>query len=164
MTPSTFEQISPGTAFSEALGAQLGRLLGPEDVVVLNGPLGAGKTALVRGIARGWGSLDRVTSPTYVIVQQYGRPADPLFFWHLDCYRLTTDDDAETIGLDDIFDRGGPVVIEWGERIKSWLPADHLCIDIEIQGQNERRLTLTPYGERSTTLLTHLTAAQEPPT
>lgn len=151
-----FQIASRDMAESESIGEHLGRLLSEEDVIALIGPLGAGKTSLTRGIARGWGSPDRVTSPSYTFVQQYERPQNEMVFYHLDCYRLESEDDAETLGLDDLFAAAGPAVIEWGSRIATWLPPDHLTIEIEIEDDHRRLLTLKPSGPRSADLARHL--------
>lgn len=156
LNPQNYSWATANVEQSETFGHHIGRLLTPADVVVLEGPLGAGKTALVRGIARGWGTLDRVTSPTYVLVQQYERPSDSHLFFHLDCYRLASVEDAETIGLEDILAADGPAVIEWGKRILKWLPADHLLITITPSAENERYFHLTAYGPRGNQLIADL--------
>lgn len=141
---------------SEALGEKIGRLLQNQDVISLNGPLGAGKTALTRGIARGWGTLDRVTSPTYTLVNEYRRAADAQTLFHLDCYRLSSADDAETIGLDDILAAEGAVIIEWAERIAAWLPLDHVEIRIEQPAEEAREFSFIGHGLRSRQLIEQL--------
>src|SRR3972149_11403002 len=98
---------------TEALGRTLGTLIAPGDVVALSGELGAGKTVLVRGIVPGAGSLAHVASPTFTLIREYAGPV-PLF--HADLYRLDTPAQLIDLGLEEFFDRGGIVVIEWAER------------------------------------------------
>lgn len=132
-----------------ALGATLGGLLRPGDVLALDGELGAGKTRLVRGIAEGFG-LDpaQVSSPTYVLVHEYratpaGRAAPaPLF--HVDAYRLTGPDDLDSLGWDRVIGAFGVVVIEWAARIMDALAPEPSLVRVRIQaeGVTGRRLDL----------------------
>jgi tRNA threonylcarbamoyladenosine biosynthesis protein TsaE len=118
-------------------------------VICLSGDLGAGKTALTAGIAKGWGALEPVNSPTFVFVHDHRRAVDALRLYHVDCYRLNSDDDALTIGIEDILDGQAIVVIEWPERISSFLPAERLWIRLEaLEDEQERRITLRAIGER----------------
>ena len=121
------------------LGEAIGRRLAPGDVVALSGELGAGKTALVQGIARGLGCGDRVTSPTFTIVNEY---ADGRLF-HVDFYRLERREELDAIGFDDYFARGGVIVVEWADRFPEALPAERLDIRIEITGEESRRFHLS---------------------
>lgn len=145
---------------TERLGEIMGRHLRSGDVLALEGPLGAGKTALARGIARGWGSRERVTSPTFTLVHAYSRPGDSTLLYHLDCYRLSGDEEAETIGLADILADEAAVMIEWGGRVASWLPADRLTIALAYRRDQmeERSLLLTAGGPRSAALLAAVAA------
>jgi len=138
---------------TEALGERIGRALHAGDIVCLSGALGAGKTCLTRGIARGWGSEDVVTSPSFVLVNAYRRASDPATLYHLDCYRLRDADDAETIGLDDLLDADGAVVIEWPERIVGALPAECLWIAITSPDDLCREITLETASARYFPLL-----------
>ena len=108
---------------TETLGAALGRLLQPGDVLALVGDLGAGKTCLARGVARGLGIDEPVTSPTFILVAQYATAAGfPLY--HADCYRLEqAAAEALDIGLDELLLDDGVAIVEWAERIESLLPA-----------------------------------------
>jgi tRNA threonylcarbamoyladenosine biosynthesis protein TsaE len=147
---------------TEALGQVLGRLLQPGDVVALTGPLGAGKTCLTRGIARGLGIEEPVTSPTFILVGEYETAAG-FFLYHADCYRLQ-DPVAEAIdiGLEELLYGGGICVVEWAERIQELLPPDCLRVTLRAAGLQTRALTLTAGGPRSLTLLAALGAALEP--
>lgn len=134
---------------TEELGEKLGKMLEPADVVCLIGELGAGKTAFTRGLGRGWGTTARVTSPTFTLINEYARPSDGRILYHLDCYRLTNDDDVETIGLEDILAADGAVVIEWPQVASSWLPDDRLSIEIEHVDEDGRAFNFSGSGERS---------------
>jgi tRNA threonylcarbamoyladenosine biosynthesis protein TsaE len=137
---------------TEALGATLGQLLQPGDVLALVGDLGAGKTCLARGIARGLGIDEPVTSPTFILVAEYATAVGfPLY--HADCYRLEqAAAEAQAIGLDELLLDDGVVVVEWAERIESLLPADHLRITIEVIDDTWRELTFAPHGARAAEL------------
>jgi tRNA threonylcarbamoyladenosine biosynthesis protein TsaE len=125
-----------------ALGARLAPFLAARDVVILSGDLGAGKTALSRGLIGALGSEDPVTSPTFTIMRHHPLPAGGQVegqVLHLDAYRLHGPADAEDIGLLELLDAGAIAVIEWGERISSALGADQLVITlIRIDGVTTR--------------------------
>jgi tRNA threonylcarbamoyladenosine biosynthesis protein TsaE len=135
-------------------GYQLGQCLGAGDVICLSGDLGAGKTTFAVGIGQGWGSQTPLTSPTFVIIHQHHRQQDQTILYHLDAYRLQGSADADTIGLDDIFDGQAVVLIEWAEHIQADLPPDCLWISLIIPNDNPevRQITLVPQGSRSTAL------------
>ena len=124
---------------TEALGAALGRVLTPGTVIAYRGDLGAGKTAFTRGLARGLGYADPVTSPTYTIVNEYLGGRLPLF--HFDMYRLRSSDDLFDIGWDDYLDRGGVCAVEWSENVDDAME-DAVCITIEKLGEDTRRITI----------------------
>ena len=110
-------------AATMALGRRLAKLLKPGMVLALYGGLGAGKTVLSRGIARGLGITELVTSPTFTVVQEYRRP-DQTWFFHLDMYRITNEEAALAFGIEDyLFADDGITVIEWPERIEGLLEA-----------------------------------------
>ena len=135
------------------LGVRLGELLDTNEVLCLSGELGAGKTALARGIGRGWGATARVTSPTFTLVHEYARSKDGRILYHLDGYRLQSEADIETVGLEDILDGYSPVMIEWPEQVSTWLPSDRLWITLTYISQTRRSLRLEAKGLRSTELL-----------
>lgn len=147
-----------GVVSTEQLGESIGNQLKAGDVICLIGGLGAGKTALTRGIGRGWGTSQRVTSPTFTLVNEYARPQDGAILFHLDCYRLMSADDVETIGLDDIFATDGAVIIEWPQVAAEWLPDDYLSIEIEMDedDENRRNFALSSFGPRSQAILNKL--------
>jgi tRNA threonylcarbamoyladenosine biosynthesis protein TsaE len=130
---------------------RLGALLAPGDVVCLSGELGAGKTTLVQGIARGWGSLDAVSSPSFVLVNVYRRP-DRLILNHLDAYRMRSSQEAEELDLDIMLDQG-PLVMEWPERISSVVPPERLWVAMRWIADEQRGMVFTSYGIRYRELL-----------
>lgn len=125
---------------TEELGARLGRQLRPGAVIAFYGDLGAGKTAFTRGLARGLGIVDPITSPTYTIVNEYSGKI-PLF--HFDMYRLTSSEDLFDIGWEDYLTRGGVIAVEWSERVEDALE-DALKIDIrrDPKRDNGRRIII----------------------
>ena len=128
------------------LGRRLAALLEPDDVVSLTGDLGAGKTALVKGVAEGLGVAEPVVSPTFNILLVH--PARiPLL--HFDLYRLDDEAQLEDIAFYETIESGGASFIEWGERFPHALPPDHLAVAMEITGDESRRLTLVPGGPRA---------------
>jgi tRNA threonylcarbamoyladenosine biosynthesis protein TsaE len=149
----TLDFVSTSVAQTERLGIRLGELLEPGDVVCLSGELGAGKTTLARGIGRGWGSPLRVTSPTFVLVNEYPRSGDGRVLYHVDCYRMERPGDVATAGLEDILDGDAAVLIEWPERMVGLLPADRLWIALTYDSPTRRRMRISAGGPRSTDLL-----------
>ena len=149
----TLDFVSSSMEQTVRLGVRLGELLQPHDVLCLAGELGMGKTVLARGAGRGWGTAVRVTSPSFTLVNEYPRARDGRILHHIDCYRLETEADAYTVGLDDIFDGDGAIMIEWPERIEPWLPADRLWIAFDYQSETRRGLRFTASGDRSLELL-----------
>ena len=130
---------------TEALGEALGKQLRPGSLIAYYGDLGAGKTAFTRGLARGLGISDRVTSPTYNIVNEYPGLI-PLF--HFDMYRLESSEDLFDIGWEDYLVRGGVIAVEWSERVEDALE-DALVIDIRKDPEdNDSRCITVKGGER----------------
>ena len=125
---------------TEELGERLGRALSPGDVVAFTGDLGAGKTAFTRGIARGLGIGDRVTSPTFAIVNYYRGPQP---FAHFDLYRIHTETDLAAAGFYDYLDMGAVVAVEWSENCADIIEREHpVTICIEHLGADDRRITI----------------------
>ena len=138
---------------TEAAGAALGQCLRPGDLVGLVGDLGAGKTLLVQGIARGLGvpADTRVTSPTFTLVNEYAGGAVPLA--HADLYRLERARELDELGLDELCRSGiHAVVVEWSDRFAVLAP-DHLEVRLEVVGEEERAVTMAAGGRRSAELL-----------
>ena len=126
-------------AETETIGAALGKLLPAGTVIAYRGDLGAGKTAFTRGLARGLGCTDIVTSPTYTIVNEYLGGRLPLF--HFDMYRLRSSEDLWDIGWEDYLDRNGICAVEWSENVDDAME-DALYITIEKLGEETRRITI----------------------
>ena len=124
---------------TETLGAALGKRLPPGTILAYRGGLGAGKTAFTRGLARGLGCKDIVTSPTYTIVNEYLGGRLPLF--HFDMYRLNSADDLWDIGWEDYLERGGVCAVEWSENVADAME-DAVTVTLEKLGENTRRITI----------------------
>jgi len=135
---------------------RLGALLEMGDVICLEGELGAGKTTLVQGIALGWGSLDKVSSPTYVLVNVYRRP-DEARLVHLDAYRLNGAAEAEALDIDNLLVTG-PVVVEWAPRIRGALPEENLWVKMDWIDDERRSMQFSADGQRYEKLLDGLQA------
>ena len=133
------EYITNSPSETEAIGAALGKILPSGTVIAYRGDLGAGKTAFTRGLARGLGYTDMVTSPTYTIVNEYLGGRLPLF--HFDMYRLRSSDDLWDIGWEDYLDRNGICAVEWSENVADALEGP-LMITIEKTGEESRRITI----------------------
>ena len=131
--------ITHSPAETEAVGAALGKILSPGSIVAYRGDLGAGKTAFTRGLAKGLGCTESVTSPTYTIVNEYLGGRLPLF--HFDMYRLRSADDLWGIGWDDYLDRGGVCAVEWSENVADAME-DAITVTIEKTGEDSRRITI----------------------
>ncbi len=132
-----FTTTTPGQ--TEALGAALGRIIPAGTVIAYRGDLGAGKTAFTRGLARGLGYGEAVTSPTYTIVNEYLGGRLPLF--HFDMYRLSSADDLWDIGWEDYLERNGVCAVEWSENVAQAMEQP-LLITIEKTGEESRQITL----------------------
>lgn len=126
---------------TEALGQRLGEVLTPGSVVAFTGDLGAGKTAFTRGLARGLGISDRVTSPTFTIVNEYEGGRLPLF--HFDLYRLGGEEELFDIGWEDYLARGGVCVVEWSENVPGALDGETIRVDIRRgETDNHRKISV----------------------
>ena len=133
---------------TERLGAALAAGLAAGDVLLLSGPLGAGKTCFVTGLARGLACSGRVRSPTFTLINEYGGRV-PLF--HLDLYRLEGPE-AEDLGLEERLDRG-VMAVEWGERLPAHLRAQGLALGFEIRSERVRTVRAAACGARGRALL-----------
>lgn len=140
--------ISHSAEQTRRLGNRLGTLLQAGDVICLSGDMGAGKTVFAAGIGKGWGAQTAITSPTFNLVHEHTREADSQRLYHLDCYRLKSVEDAESIGLDDVLSGRGPVILEWPEHIESALPKQRLWIELRILEPTRRNFIFEGSGER----------------
>ncbi len=155
------EILSPSAEHTIDLGRKIGRLAQAGQFICLDGPLGTGKTQLVRGLAAGCGVADLtvVCSPTYVMLNIY--PADSATpqartLYHLDAYRIQSAEDFQAIGFDELLDQDGIIVLEWASKVPQLLPPDRLSIAGQWAGENSRRWQLLASGGRSAALLNSL--------
>ena len=138
---------------TQLIGEAIGKLLEPGDVVSLEGPLGAGKTCMAQGVAKGLGVDDYITSPSFVFVHEhFGR----LPLYHVDAYRINTADEVLEIGCEEYFYGDGVTIVEWGDKIEQVLPKEHLKIRIK-QIDDERQIELLGSGEKFKKLVEELT-------
>ena len=137
------ERFSASPAETEALGAALASLLRRGDVVTLSGPMGAGKTVFVNGIARALGAADSAASPTFALAHEY--PTDPPLV-HMDAYRLASPEDFRTAGLEEYLGGDAVCLLEWPETGIPFLPASRLDILIRGNGDEVRTVYLRPAG------------------
>ena len=142
----TVTNISHSVAETEQLGCELGRRIGAGTVVAYRGGLGMGKTAFTRGLARGLDCRDRVTSPTFTIVNEY---AGRLPLFHFDMYRLPDSDALFDIGWEDYLDRGGVCAVEWSENVADALPEDTVFVDIRPGDNETSRIISITGGEEA---------------
>ena len=130
------EIISKNEKQTQEIAFEYAKTLKKGDVVILDGDLGAGKTAFTKGLAK-YFNLDGVTSPTYAYLNVYGD-----FLYHYDCYRLSCGEDAVMLGLTDYFNGDNICVIEWAENISDVLPDNLKRVTIQKIDENSRRITL----------------------
>lgn len=132
---------------TEALGERVGKLLIPGTVIAMRGGLGAGKTVFARGIARGLGVEDSITSPTYTLINEYqGR----LPFYHMDAYRLAGEEEFDFLDARRYLYGDGVCLIEWSERVEKVLPENAVTIIIEVRGDASRTISLqAPWLEKA---------------
>ncbi len=144
----------PDLATTEALGRRLAGLLFPGAVVALVGPLGAGKTQLVRAVAEGLGADPHaVSSPTFVLVQEY---AARLPVFHFDAYRLSGSGAFFDLGAHEYFESDGVCLVEWADRVVDCLPAEHLRINLRVTGETSRSAEIEGIGTRYEALVAGL--------
>jgi len=125
-----------------ALGRELASSLAPPKVVVLRGDLGAGKTTLVKGVAQGFNAAEEedVTSPTFTLIHEYRGPETTVY--HIDLYRVDTQRELETLGLDDLMTENSVLLIEWGEKFEKFEKERDIEIAIERLGESERNISV----------------------
>ena len=134
------EFITKSAEETVELGKKIGAFLLPNDVIALTGQLGAGKTTLIQGIAQGVGVKDYVTSPTFIIINEYqGRVP----FYHVDLYRMNSANEIEDLGIEEYFDRGGVCVVEWAEKLGELKPKSCQEIEIEVISETERKICVS---------------------
>ena len=148
------EFISRSPEQTRRVGMRLGSLLKTGDLICLSGDLGTGKTTLTQGIASGWGTLDTVTSPSFVLVNVYRGP-ELHALYHLDAYRLNSPIEAEDLDVDAMLE-SGPLVVEWAERIQDALPQECLWVKLRWIENDQRDLVFTATGERFEAILARI--------
>ena len=148
---NSLEIISRSTEQTRRVGMRLGSMLKPGDVVCLIGDLGSGKTTLVQGLAAGWGTLDPVSSPTFVIVNLYRR-LDRSQLFHLDAYRLSGPAEAADLDLDAMLSEGA-LVIEWADIIMEALPQERITVNLRYVDEFQRDLVFSARGQHYQNLL-----------
>jgi tRNA threonylcarbamoyladenosine biosynthesis protein TsaE len=141
----TRHALTHSTAETISFGRQLAAELSPPLLVLLRGDLGAGKTTLVKGIAEGFqaASAEDVTSPTFTLVHEYRGPRATLY--HIDLYRIDTERELETLGLDDLLASDSILLIEWGEKFPRFVRDRDVEIVLERVGEDDRRIHLTVF-------------------
>lgn len=141
----TRHALTHSAAETVAFGRQFATELSPPLVVLLRGDLGAGKTTLVKGIVEGFqaASAEDVTSPTFTLVHEYRGPRATLY--HIDLYRIDTERELETLGLDDLLAPGNILLIEWGEKFPRLVRDRKTEIVLERVGEDDRRIQLTAF-------------------
>ncbi|MEE9248222.1 MAG: tRNA (adenosine(37)-N6)-threonylcarbamoyltransferase complex ATPase subunit type 1 TsaE [Dehalococcoidia bacterium] len=145
---------------TQRLGRALGEALEGCEALLMTGELGAGKTCLTQGIAWGLGVGEYARSPTFVLISEYqGR----MTLYHIDLYRLDDIKEMEDLGLEEYFERGGVCVVEWAEKAAPILPPENLAIKIDVDGVNNRTITLEARGQRHQALLDRLSASFSAP-
>jgi tRNA threonylcarbamoyladenosine biosynthesis protein TsaE len=147
--PAPVELVSHSDRETHRIGARLGAACEPGDLILLEGGLGAGKTALAQGIGQGLGISTTINSPTFTLVKEYrGR----LPFYHFDLYRLADVNAVAELGIEDYLTGDGVCVVEWAERAAPLWPDDGLRIRVAVTGPHERRLRLEAIGLRGEAL------------
>jgi len=152
LAQNSVEIISRSADQTRRVGMRLGALLHIGDVIGLVGDLGSGKTTLMQGIAAGWGSLDQVSSPTFVLVNMYRKPENQRLY-HLDAYRMNGASEAEDLDIIMLLE-SGPLVVEWAERVNAELPVDVRWASLKYVDENQRDLVFSARGQSSQQLLT----------
>ncbi|AOO73659.1 tRNA (adenosine(37)-N6)-threonylcarbamoyltransferase complex ATPase subunit type 1 TsaE [Ligilactobacillus salivarius] len=149
------EIVSKKAEDTEKLAKKIAQFLKPQDIILLDGDLGAGKTTFTKGLALGLGIKKNVKSPTFTIVREYHEGRLPLY--HMDVYRLE-DTSADDIGLDEYFNGDGVSVVEWSQFIDDELPNEYLIIHIikDEQNDDQRKIVIKAKGERYQELLAEL--------
>jgi tRNA threonylcarbamoyladenosine biosynthesis protein TsaE len=143
---ATLSIISQSTEQTDALGRRLGALLRSGDLVLLLGDLGSGKTHLAKGIVAGLGSGDLVTSPSFVLVNEY-RAGDATVY-HADLYRIDTPDELLGIGLEEAWSGPNISLVEWAERAGARLPSEHLAVHLRHLDETSREIEIVAHGRR----------------
>jgi tRNA threonylcarbamoyladenosine biosynthesis protein TsaE len=152
-TVKYLELVTNSPEQTRKIGMKLGELAASSDVILLVGPLGAGKTCLTQGIARGLGIHEYTASPSFVLVREY---QGKLPLYHIDLYRLDRVEEIAQLGLDDYLYGNGVCVVEWADKGLTVLPEEHLLIELQIISPLKRKLSFMPAGTRYLKMLSKL--------
>jgi tRNA threonylcarbamoyladenosine biosynthesis protein TsaE len=147
LTAHDFDAVTHSPSQTFAIGERLGQLLGPGDVVCLQGELGTGKTCLTQGIGSGLGVLGTINSPTFVFVNEYVPSAGGPYLYHIDLYRVSNYMEILSLGLEDYIYGDGVTVIEWADRAQEIMPPERLWITLDYTDQMKRTLVFEACGE-----------------
>ena len=139
------ELVAPTAEDTRSVGAALARSLRPGDGVALTGELGAGKTTLVQGVARAMGYQGTVASPTFTLVRPYRTERGTLV--HVDVYRLDRVQDVIDLGLQELLEEDGILLVEWGDAVEGLLPPEHLVVDLTSDADETRRIVVRGVGD-----------------
>ncbi len=142
-----------------ALGERLGKLLRPGDVVALYGELGAGKTVLTKGIARGLGVEGDVHSPTFTLIHEH---PGPIRLYHVDLYRIEGDAEVESTGVQEYLEADGVTVIEWAGKMRAMLPADRIDVTLRVAGEDRREIVFESSSARMESVIEELAQSVDP--
>ncbi|MFT5087779.1 MAG: tRNA threonylcarbamoyladenosine biosynthesis protein TsaE [Candidatus Latescibacterota bacterium] len=139
------ETITCSPAETHRLGVELASALQPGALVAFRGDLGSGKTCMIQGICQALKVEDYVTSPTFILINEYGGQfnGEPLPVYHFDLYRLSGEDDLEALGAEEYFYGVGICLVEWAERAGDLLPAKRVEVEFEYLGDDERRIVIS---------------------
>lgn len=160
LSPGEFEFVSGSPTQTARIGERLGELIGPGDAICLEGSLGAGKTCLAQGIAKGWGASSEVTSPTFTLIHELRRSRDETVLYHVDLYRVESEEEARQLGLSELLDGDAAcMMIEWPERAPSLMPDDCLRVRLTSLDETRRRMAFSAHGARAQRLLAGLKRA-----
>lgn len=137
--------MSHSPEFTKDMGAEMGRNAHQGSVMALCGDLGAGKTVFAQGVATGLGVNVPVTSPTFVIINEYEGKYP---FYHIDTYRLNSSEDMRELGYEEYFYGDGVTVIEWAQKIEDLLPEEYLRVEFKVTGELDREIVFIPFGQK----------------
>lgn len=152
-TKKSFAIVSHSPEFTRKLGEEIGRRIHQGSVIALCGDLGTGKTVFAQGVAVGLEVKNHVTSPTFIIINEY-EGKYPLY--HIDTYRLFSSEDMRHLGYEEYFYGDGVTVIEWAQKIEDLLPEEYLRVELDVSGESDREIALIPFGEEFVRLVEKL--------
>jgi tRNA threonylcarbamoyladenosine biosynthesis protein TsaE len=157
-TKHSFELVAHSPAQTFRVGEWLGRLLQVGDVICLQGDLGSGKTCLTQGIGAGLGVVGTISSPTFVLINEYRPRGEGLRLYHVDLYRIEDAASASNLGLEDYLYGDGVTVIEWAERAREIMPPERLWIKMSYLDYSKRSLLFEAAGKHYAEILAALRA------